>query len=194
MTKEQLKALGLTDEQIGEVFRLHGLVLNPVKTKLETKETEVETLQGQVKTANETIQDFKKLDLEGIKQEADDYKEKYEQAETKRKEELAALEFNHKLDLAIKDSKAKNVKAVKALLDIDELKESKNQEEDIKKALEAQVEENGFLFEVEEVVQGTGGSKGNTGKDQSTPKEENYGKLVAGGKKKEEVDISRYQL
>ena len=49
--------------------------------------------------------------------------------------------------VAITSSKAKNSKAVKALLDLEALKSSKNQSEDIRTALEKVKSENDYLFE-----------------------------------------------
>ena len=81
MTKEELKALGLNDKQISEVFKLNGVAVNNAKgdlatkeTELETKDTEIKTLQRQLETANKEIESFKELDIEEIKQRAEDYK------------------------------------------------------------------------------------------------------------------------
>lgn len=159
MTKEELEALGLTEEQIKDVFKINGKDIEKVKGDLKGKEETIETLQGQLDTANKEIEDFKELDVDEIKKRADDYKTKYETAETEAKEELESLKFEHQLEGAIRDSKAKNVKAVKALLDVDSLKESKNQIEDIKAALESTKADNDYLFgEID--PEGTGGSLG----------------------------------
>ena len=195
MTKEQLVALGLDETQIAEVFKLHGLVVNPVKTDLSTKEAEVKTLQGQIKTANDEIEKFKKLDVEGIQKAADDYKTKYEDAEKKAKEDLETLQFEHNLDLAIKDAKAKDLKSVKVQLDLEELKKSKNQEEDIKKALKTVIEEKDFLFENEE-ASGTGGSKGagdKSNKQKPITKEQFDAMDYVGKRKLYNTDVELYR-
>lgn len=159
MTKEELLALGLTEEQIPGVFKINGIDVEKAKGDLETKETELKTLQGQLDIANKQIEDFKDLDVEKIKQAAEDYKIKFEDAEKKSKEEIEKLQFEHELEGAIRDSKAKNVKAVKALLDIESLKGSNNRANDIKLAIEATRTENDYLFG-EMDPEGTGGSLG----------------------------------
>ena len=53
---------------------------------------------------------------------------------------------------AIKESKAKNAKAVRALLDIEAIKASKNQAADIAAALEKVKEENDYLFTSDEPI------------------------------------------
>ena len=57
------------------------------------------------------------------------------------------MEFSHALDAAITGAKGKSTKAIRALLDIDTLRSSKNQETDIKAALEALRKDSGYLFD-----------------------------------------------
>lgn len=66
------------------------------------------------------------------------------------------MEFNSVLDSAIAEVKAKNSKAVKALLDLEALKSSKNQSDDIKSALEKVKSENDYLFDGNSVPGGGG--------------------------------------
>lgn len=120
------------------------------KNKFEAKEKEVETLQEQLETANKQIEDFKEMDIDAIKQAAEDYKAKYETEKANAQKELDNLQFDHEIDKLLISSKAKNIKAAKALLPLDELKESKNRIEDAKRAIEEIKEENDYLFEGEE--------------------------------------------
>lgn len=173
MTKEELQALELTEEQIKEVFKINGKDIEKAKGDLKAKETELEDTKKLLADANKEIEDFKELDVEGIKARADDYKEKFEAAETKAKEELERVQFEHDLENAIRDSKAKNVKAVKALLDVESLSNSKNRKEDIKTALNVVAEENDYLFELEESEDDDGKPKftrpgGDEGKSKNT--------------------------
>lgn len=62
----------------------------PVKTY---SEAEYKALQEQLKTANDTIQSYKDMDIDGIKASVEDYKQKWEKAESDRKA------FEHKTKL-----------------------------------------------------------------------------------------------
>lgn len=150
MTKEELLALGLTEEQIKEIFRLNGIAVTNAKGDLTRKETELAALQGKLDTANKQIEDFKDLDVEGIKKAAEDYKIKFEDAEKKAKEDLEKIQFEHKLESALSGAKAKNIKAVKALLDTEGLKLNKDEIVGLNEQLEKLKEENDYLFESEE--------------------------------------------
>lgn len=143
MKKEELIALGLTDEQAQQVFALNGKDVEAVKTKY----ADYDDLKSQVKEANETIEGFKAMDIDGIKAAAEDWKTKAEQAETDGKAKLEALQFDHALDGALSGAKAKNAKAVKALLDMEGLKFNNGEIVGLKDQLDKLKTDNEYLFE-----------------------------------------------
>ena len=163
MTKEELIALGLTEEQISEVFKINGKDVEKAKGDLSTKETELASTKEQLKTANTEIESYKSMDIEGIKASAESYKTKFEAAEKKAKEEIDALKFEHSIESALAKAGAKNVKAAKALLDIESLKNSKNMDVDIDVAITKAKESDPYLYG-ETDPSGTGGSLGNGSK------------------------------
>lgn len=188
MKTEELKALGLSDEQITAVHRLNGLDIENYKTEVEslkqeksTLESEKETLQEQVNNANQQIEDFKDMDIESIKQSAEDYKNKFEQSESKRKEELEKLQLDHQLETSFLKAGAKNVKAVKALIDMDMLKESKNLNDDIKAQIDNLKESDSYLFEAESKP--TGNSIGGSNPLPSSTEKMTYDEMLNAYKK-----------
>ena len=81
---------------------------------------------------------------------ADDYKAKFEQAQADSKKQLDELRFNHALDSALGGAKAKNIKAVRALLETDKLKLNKDGSlTGLSEQLEKIKSENDYLFETE---------------------------------------------
>lgn len=146
MTKEQLVALGLNEEQIAEVFKLNGLAIEDVKNKNTTLIQENENLKTQLTQANEQIEKFTEIDVEAIKTEAENYKAKFEQSEVNNAKKLADLELEFEIEKAILASGARNAKALKALLDTEALKESKNLKDDMQKQLDGLKESDSYLF------------------------------------------------
>ena len=106
-------------------------------------------LKHRLEEADKTIEGFKDMDIEAIRKEADGWKAKAEQAEKDAAAKVAEVEFNSRLTAAITGAKGKSTKAITALLDLDALKTSKNQEQDIKAALEVLQKESGYLFETQ---------------------------------------------
>ena len=156
MKTEQLKELGLTEEQIDSVFKLRGQELeeaNANKQALEAQRAENEALKNQIQEANKQINDFKELDIDSIKQRASEYETKYQDSESKRKQELEDLNLQHSIDLGLLKAGARNTKATKALLDYDLLRSSKNLENDIASQIEGLKESDSYLFKSNEESQ-----------------------------------------
>lgn len=127
MNAEDLKKLGLTDEEvIQKIIVLHGKDIEKNKTSLSTAQAELDGLKKQLGDANSTIEGFKKLDPEALQKAVDDWKSKAESAKAEAAKQIAALKFEHALDGALTGAKAKNAKAVKALLDLNNLKHSES--------------------------------------------------------------------
>ena len=74
--------------------------------------------------------------------------------------------FMDSIKEAVKTAGGRNEKAVIAMLDIDALKKSKNQSDDIKTALENVKKSDGYLFGANEPINNpVGGTGGNGGAD-----------------------------
>lgn len=122
MKREDLKALELADDVIDKIMALHGKGVEAAKATAAALEAERDQLKTQLAEANAAIESFKKLDVDGIRAAADEWKTKAEQAERAAAEQVAQLRFDHALDRALAEAKAKNTQAVRALLDLDDLK------------------------------------------------------------------------
>ena len=126
-------------DEIGKLFvaRPDYNTLNEAKKGLET----------QLKDAGVTIEKFKGMDIEGIKKAADDYKAAAEKAAQDADERVATMQFDHTLENIIRENKGRNPKAIKALLDVETLRKSQNQADDMKSALATVKTENDYLFD-----------------------------------------------
>ena len=175
MNREFLKGLGLEDEAIDKIMAENGKDIEKFKSESKTKETELASVQKQLEDANKEIESFKGMDVEAIKKAADDYKAKYEKAQKDAEAEIEALKLEHSIESALKG--AKNIKAAKALLDMEGLRASKNIEKDMEAAITALKESDPYLFDEAEPA-GTGGSLGAGAKKKSpTITKEDFGKM-----------------
>lgn len=146
MKKEDLTALGLSDEQIAGVQKLNGIDIESEKKKLSKVEVERDNYKGQLETAQNTLKAFEGVDVTELKGKIETLNNDLLKKEKEYQNKLSDMEFNSLLDSAISQTGAKSAKAVKAFIDIETLKSSKNQSDDIKNALEAIKTENDYLF------------------------------------------------
>lgn len=169
MKKEDLVALGITEEQIAEIQKLNGIDIKREQDKLTQIETDRDKYKGDLENAQKTLEEFKDVNVEELKTKITTLTTDLETKDKEYKKELTERDFNDLIEKHITSVGAKNVKAVKALLDIDTLKESKNQEADIKALLETCKEENDYLFGSDEPIKNpiapTGGKGEGEGMD-----------------------------
>lgn len=78
---------------------------------------------------------------------AQQWKDAHDQAVAGHQKELAGVKFQGVLDNAIVAARGRNAKAITAMLDLDTLRESEDQQAAIKTALEELKKESGYLFE-----------------------------------------------
>lgn len=126
-----------------------------------------ESIKGQLATAKEGLKAFEGVDVKDLQGQVAKLTKDLEDKEAKHKAELADLAFDGVLKDAIAAARGRNEKAIRALLDVDALKASKDQTADIKAALEALKKDSGYLFETDETpppyAAGTGTGGGTAG-------------------------------
>ena len=77
------------------------------------------------------------------------WEEKYNQALADHRQELSDVIFGHNLEKAVIAANGRNAKAITALLDVEALKLSENQQTDLEQALQTLKQECSYLFHTE---------------------------------------------
>lgn len=156
--KELLKAQSLTDEQINNITakmkeeKIYTTSLENADERYTKLKGQKADLDEQIKAANTTITELKKnnKDNEALQQTIENLKK-----------ESAQKDFNYALDTALKDAKCKNVKVVKAALDLDNIKFNEGKLEGLEEQLTAFKESDGYLFDTSNPAPGNTGGAGN---------------------------------
>lgn len=175
MKKEELIKLGLDEETAKKVEAASTEELKGYVEK--TKYSELETIKNQLeesnKTVNKQLEDLKKNtgDAEALKAEIQKMQDENKNKETEYTNDIKKLKVDNAVELALIGAKAKNTKAVKALLNLENLEIG---EDGKVKGLEDQIknltkdEGTAFLFEAEsetETPKGTDPAGKSTKKD-----------------------------
>lgn len=130
---------GITEEQLNWIMQANGEDINREKAAADQYKTQLASANAQLKTAQEGLAKFDGVDVEGLNAQI-----------TKLKADMQAQAdesaFNNALDIAILGAKGRNVQAVRALLDLDALKGSKDRTADISKALDDAAKANPWAF------------------------------------------------
>ena len=163
--KEILKAQSLTDEQINNITakmkeeKIYTTSLENADERYTKLKGQKADLDEQIKAANTTITELKKnnKDNEALQKTIQDHETTIENL----KKESAQKDFNYALDSALKDNKCKNAKALKALLDLDNIKFNEGKLEGLEGQLNALKESDGYLFDTSNPAPGNTGGTGN---------------------------------
>lgn len=154
MKREEVKQQipGITDEQLNWLMGENGSDINREKGRLAEIIAERDDLKTRLDAANGR--------LEGYDPE---WKSKAAQAQAEADKKIAEMQFQGLLNSAIATAKGRNGKAITALLDVDTLRGSKNQEADIQAALAELQKSSSYLFEADEVPPPYAGGTGTHG-------------------------------
>ncbi|MGN1332493.1 MAG: phage scaffolding protein [Lachnospiraceae bacterium] len=126
--------------------------LNAANDTIKANDTAIKDLQTKLDAFKDVDVSELNAAIETLKTEKANIQKDYE-------DKIADRDFNDLIKDAISSAKGKNVKAITALLDVDTLKASKNQKEDIAAALKtlSEAEDSKMLFgEPDPSVVGTG--------------------------------------
>lgn len=143
MTRKQLEDLGLTKEQVDSVMKINGDDIENAKgtasTEIKNLQTEVEGLKTQVGDRDKQLETLKASagDNADLKKKIEELQTENATAKASHESELNQLKIDFAVEKALTGAKAKNITAVKALLD---LKDAKFDKEGNVKGLAEQIE------------------------------------------------------
>ena len=156
MKREFLEGLGLEKDVIDKIMTENGNDINAEKAKTNKAEAD-----------RDKFKDVKPEELQDtIKKLQDDLKAKDDEYAKKEADRI----FNDSVKEVIKKKGGRSDKAIMAMMDLETLKESKNQAADIEAAIDALAKESDFLFDSGEPIKKATGpvGGGGTGVDAKT--------------------------
>lgn len=167
MKREELKALGLSDEQVDKVISMNGRDIEKYKNVEAENESLKTQAEANAKSLNELQEKVK--GNEDLTKQVQDMKDANAKAEKDFKERIKQMSIDNAVDSFLSSKRAKNSKAAKALIDMDKVTydEGKNVVSGLEEQWESIYKGNEYLFDAT-------GNPTKTGADDS-------GKNLSGG-------------
>lgn len=139
MKKEELTALGITDEQAEKVLEMHGKDQNEAASKLSEAENKLDAAEKNAKELTEKVKAFDGVDLEALRKSAADW-------ETKYNTDIAKAKLDSAVELALTRAGAKDVDLARHLIDTSILKLDGDKVVGLAEQLEKAKTDKAFLF------------------------------------------------
>lgn len=123
MKTEELKGLGLTDEQIKSVMALHGTDVNALKGQVGQLTTERDGLKQRASDSDKQLNDLKEAHKgdKDFQAEIDKLKADNKAKDDQTAQQLSQAKLSYQTDLGLLKAGALNTKAAAALIDIGKL-------------------------------------------------------------------------
>lgn len=152
MTREELRELGLTEDQVNSVMGIHGKDVKGFNDQLAARENELSKAKEDLTNAQTNIQNLEKekeqiskdTKTEGLT--AGEWKEKYSQAE----KDKANIINQHLLDQELSGLNAHDLEVLKKELDMDKISFNEGKVDGLEEQVTALKESKGFLFKANE--------------------------------------------
>lgn len=132
MTRKQLEDMGLSKEQVDSIIKINGDDIENAKsasaTEIKNLKAEVTSLNTQVSDRDKQLETLKSTagDNDTLKQQIADLQAENTKAKETHESEMNQLKVDFAVEKALTGAKAKNIKAVKALLDLTDAKFDKD--------------------------------------------------------------------
>lgn len=107
----------------------------------EVQTKKLEAAEGKVQTLTGSLDKFKDVDVDKLNKDIDTLKQKLEAKDKELADQLAERDFMDALKEGVHAAKGKDTEKIIKLLDVETLKASKNQKEDIAAAIKAMAED-----------------------------------------------------
>lgn len=139
--KKEFEAAVLENYKTISDYNNQKAALDTAGEKLKAAEKTMEELNGKLK-------EYKDVDVSELNQQIEKLTEDLKQKDADYQKQMADRDFEDLLKDSISQAKGRNAKAITALLDVETLKGSKNQKEDVAAALKAlsEQEDSKMLF------------------------------------------------
>lgn len=140
MKTEMLKEMGLTQDQIDKIMAENGKDIAAEQAKTTAKDGELTKANETIQGLQETVKKFDGVNPEQLKKDLADLQKKYDA-------DISQAKLDSALELALVQSKARNTKAVRALLKAETIKLDGDKLLGLDEQLTALKKDAAYLFE-----------------------------------------------
>ena len=174
MTREFLEEKGITDKEVINAIlnKFHDGVkeYKEKAEKYETVEAENKNLKEQITERDKDLKELKKIDVKEMQNKIDELENKNKSMKEESDKQLLETKKNLLIENSLISSKAKNLKAIKGLLDMEKITVENDSIKGLDEQINALKQSDSYLFNVEQQTKTVdlGGEHKETAKSEPT--------------------------
>lgn len=154
MTREFLEEKGITDKEvINAILDKYHESIKDYKEKAERYETieaENKNLKEQITERDKDLKELKKIDVKEMQNKIDELENKNKSMKEESDKQLLETKKNLLIENSLISSKAKNLKAIKGLLDMDKISIENDSIKGLDEQIKSLKESDSYLFNIEQ--------------------------------------------
>ena len=153
MTREFLEEKGITDKEvINAILDKHHEIVKDLKSdseKITTLQTENDSLKKQIEERDKDLKELKKIDATEMQNKIDELENKNKTQKEEYDKQLLETKKGLLIENSLISSKAKNLKAIKGLLDMDKITLEDGNIKGLDEQIKSLQESDSYLFNLE---------------------------------------------
>lgn len=164
MKRDFLTTLGLDESIVDKIMIEHGKSVNALKSKQTEYDEQIESLKGQLSERDKQLKELNKSvgDNETLKAQISKLQEDNKKSSEAYEAKIKQMGIDNAVNLALTNAKAKNVKAARALLNLDNAKMEGDTIVGLAEQIAQLKESDSYMFDdVKPSVSGTKPAEGN---------------------------------
>ena len=154
MTRDEIKAIlpNITKEELDKIMAINGSDIEKAKGDTTGLNQQITDLTNQITDRDNQLKELKSKvgDNESLKNKIEELENANKTAKSNYDKTVADMKRDYAVNNAIRDAKAKNVKAVRALLDMDKVKMDGETVVGLKDQIDALAKSDAYLFDAVE--------------------------------------------
>lgn len=177
MTRDEIKAIlpNITKEELDKIMAINGSDIEKAKGDTTGLTQQITNLTNQITDRDNQLAELKKTvtDNDALTKKIGELETANATAKSNYDKTVAEMKRDYAINNSIRDAKAKNIKAVRALLDVDKIKMDGETVLGLKDQLDALAKSDAYLFETTDTTPNVKGGfepgKGSNGGGNDTP-------------------------
>lgn len=150
MDRKFLENMGIEKDDIDKILDKYHESNKASQEQIKTLEAEKKTLENQISERDKDLEELKKVDVNELNNKISELETKNRELKETSDKELLEAKKSFAIDSALKDAKARNIKSIRGLLDMDKITYKEGKLEGLDEQINSYKKSDSYLFDIQD--------------------------------------------